>query len=258
MKNAVLSPNRSVAEANSEAIEQLPVAYFEMNALGLIVRVNQMACRQLQMDRETILNMAPWEFMASDEIEMSRGEFFEMMISDSDPEPVRRTFLTRNGQCRTYDLYRSRIFDAKGRPAGLRHAAIDITEAQIAHEQTREVRAWLESVLESISDPVLVTDGLGLVRYMNPAAEHMLGWRAWEVIGKAIEKGMPILSWISGDKHSLNHRMALNERCEGEAVILDRERREIQVEISTSPIVDRDTSITSGVVTILRGMKTSS
>jgi PAS domain S-box-containing protein len=252
MNDTLLSPNRPAAATSSEAIDQLPVAYFEMNALGKIVCANQMACDQLGMDHDAILNKTPWEFMASDEIEMSRGEFFEMMISDRDPEPVRRTFLTRLGQCRTYDLYRSRILDAKGRPAGLRHAAIDITEAQIAHEQTREARTWLESVLESIVEPVVVTDGLGLVRYMNPAAEQLLGWRGWELIGKAIEKGMPILSWISGDSKRLNHRMALDRHCQGDAVILDRERRELKVEISTSPILDRDNSVTSGVVTILR------
>jgi PAS domain S-box-containing protein len=252
MSDVLISQNRARGDEAFEVIEQLPVAYFEMNAMGNIVRVNQIACRQLQMERDTILGMSPWEFMASDEIEMSRGEFFEMMISDCDPEPVRRTFYTRSGLSRTYDLYRSRIFDPKGRPAGLRHAAIDITEAQIAHEQTREARVWLESVLESIGESVIVTDGLGMVRYLNPAAEHLLGWKSWELIGKAIEKGMPVLASGSGDHSVPNYSMALDKPWKGVVAVLNRERKQLTVDLSTSPILDRENSITTGVVTILR------
>lgn len=252
MSDALLGQQRAYAGESADAIDQLPIAYFEMNAMGIIVRVNRMACLQLAMDRDSILGMSPWDFMASDEIEMSRGEFFEMMISDVDPEPIRRTFLTRNGECRTYDLYRSRLRDAKGRPVGLRHVAVDITEAEIAHQQSREARIWLESVLESLGEAVIVTDGLGMVRYVNPSAEKLLGWKAWEMLGKAVEKCMPVLSWVSDDRTMLNHRMTLDQRCKGNAVVLDRERRQMNVEISTSPIVDRENSITTGVVTILR------
>ena len=46
--------------------------------------------------------------------------------------------------------------------------------------------------------------------------------------------------------------MALESRTKGIATLLDRERRELRVEISTSPIIDKESGFTTGVVTLLR------
>ena len=122
--------------------------------------------------------------------------------------------------------------------------SFDVTAAQFAHEETRQARQWLESVLESISEAIIVTDALGFVRTVNPAAEELLGWKAKELIGKMVD--------TSGDQKSLTHRIALERRTKGIATVLDHARRELCVEISTSPIVDKESGITAGVASVLR------
>jgi hypothetical protein len=49
----------------------------------------------------------------------------------------------------------------------------------------------------------------------------------------------------------LNFTMALEGHCRGIATILDRQRRELRLEIRTSPILEKGTGYTTGVVTVL-------
>ena len=73
-----------------------------------------------------------------------------------------------------------------------------------------------------------------------------------DLIGKMIEEGLPLISYSSADQRPLNHRIALAGRTRGIATVLDRARRELHVEISTSSIVDTASGITTGVVNVLR------
>jgi len=130
--------------------------------------------------------------------------------------------------------------------------SFDVTEAERANEEAFQSRLWLESVLESVSDAVIVMDALGFVRYLNPAAEVLSGWTSAELKGKVIEKGLPLLSYHSTDNSELNFRIAIDRPSNGVAVLLDRNRNELKVEISTSPIVDKDKGYTIGVVSVLR------
>lgn len=233
-------------------IEELPVAYFELNVVGVVTCANR-AARILHRDQQRdLVGRDIWEFVAEDEKTLGRKAFLAIMASGEEPPVIRRSLYNGVNEFRTYEMHRSLIRDAEGRPAGLRYAYIDVTEAQIAHEETHQARQWLESVLASVAEAVIVTDALGFVRTVNPAAEELLGWKAEELIGKVIEKGMPMLAYSSADQRSLTHRIALERRTKGIATVLDRARSQLRVEISTSPIVDKDNGFTTGVVNVLR------
>ena len=235
-----------------DAFDELPVAYLEIDAKGVILRANRTALALLPHETDALVGETVWNIMAADETEMSRAAFFKIMASGENPSPIRRSFYTCTGEFRTFELHRSLIRDAQGRPAGIRTVSFDVTEAQIAHEETQQARQWLESVLASITEAVMVTDALGFVCFVNPAAEELVGWSAPELIGKVIEKALPRLSYTSADGNPLSYRTVLERRTKGVATLLDRERRELRVEISTSPVFDRDRGFTTGVVTVLR------
>jgi PAS domain S-box-containing protein len=129
---------------------------------------------------------------------------------------------------------------------------LDVTEARKELEEAQRVRKWLESIMESVSDAVIVTDALGFIRAVNPAAEELFGWKAKELTGKVIEKALPMLSFASEKSKELSFTMELTGHCKGLATMLDRERREVRVDITTSPIVDKENGITTGVVSVVR------
>ena len=135
---------------------------------------------------------------------------------------------------------------------GVRGATIDVTETQVAQEKAYHARIRLESVLDSMPDAVLTTDSLGFVRSVNPATEALFGWKAAELQGKVIEKAISLLSYSSVDNVKLSFNMALQTRSKGIATLLDSERRKLRVEISTSPVVDKENGYTIGVVSLMR------
>jgi PAS domain S-box-containing protein len=227
-----------------DLIDELSVAYFEIDAQGIITRANRAACALHQVLENEFVGREVWESVAADEKDLGRSDFYAVMESGEEPPVVRRALYARSGEFRTYEMHRSFIRDAKGHPAGLRYISIDVTETQTAHEEAHQAHLWLESVLEAVAEAMIVTDALGFVRYINQAAEELSGWKAAELIGKEIEKGFPVLSYSSADEKSLTHRIALERRTKGIATVLDRNFNELQVEISTSPI--------NGVVSILR------
>lgn len=252
MNNIAMDPVALPDTSVTEALEELPVAYIELNAEGVVTRANRAARALHPHEQGEFIGRTMWDLMTTDEKEISRAAFFKIMESGDTPPPIRRTAYTSGGEFRTFELHRSLICDAGGKPAGVRMVTFDVTEAQLANEEVLQARLWLESVMASIPDAVIVTDGLGFVRNLNPAAEELTGWKAKELIGKVIEKGLPQLSYTSPDGESLTHRIALEKRTKGIAIVLDRARRELMVEISTSPIMNKESGFTTGVVSVLR------
>ena len=101
----------------------------------------------------------------------------------------------------------------------MRIAGVDVTEAHGAHEEAHRARMWLESVIESVAEAVIVTDALGFVRSIDQAATDLTGWTLLEIVGKAIERAMPVLSYSSADNKTLDFRVALTRRCHGTATV---------------------------------------
>jgi PAS domain S-box-containing protein len=237
-----------------DLIDELPVAYVEVDAQCMVTRANRAARDLLSAQGGELVGKPAWELMPFDEQGQGRAAFFQCLELDEEPPVVRRSIYTSRGGFRVCELHRSLIRDEHGHPAGMRYVSIDVNEAQIAHEEAHKSRQWLESVLASVPEAMIVTDALGFVRYVNPAVEELFGWKAEELIGKVVEKWMPLLSYSSstGDNNPPGHRKTLEQRCKGVATTLNRERKEICMEIGTSPIWDKENGYTIGVVYVMR------
>jgi PAS domain S-box-containing protein len=93
--------------------------------------------------------------------------------------------LARGGRPVPVSLSVSPVRDASGRIIGASKIARDITEQKRAAEELAEQREWLQTTLESIGDGLLATNVQGEVRYLNPVAEHLTGWRREDAEGRA-------------------------------------------------------------------------
>ncbi len=71
---------------------------------------------------------------------------------------------------------------------------------------------WLVTMLASMRDGVIATDANGLVRYLNPAGEHLTGWSSAEALGKRIEEIYPLTSLQGSHAPEFQLRRALVER----------------------------------------------
>jgi len=241
----------AMANTDMDAIDQLPIAYVEIGGDGVITRSNRAARAMHSPAEEEIAGMHVWDFSPQGQAEADRKAFLEMMRSGVEPPKIRRS-LYANGEFRTYELHRTLIRDAEGRAVGVRGVTFDVTEAENAHEEAHRARMWLESVLDSMTEAVVITDALGFIRSVNPATEALFGWTAEELKGKVIEKAFPLLEYFSESRVPLSFNMALHSGSRGIATLIDRERRELRVEISTSPVVDKENGFTIGVVSVMQ------
>jgi PAS domain S-box-containing protein len=112
------------------------------------------------------------------------------------------------------------------------------------HRVAQEViagRTWLGTILDGIRDCVVATDAEGRLRYLNPAAERLLGWRGDEASDKPIEEvyeltdlegrplaARPLRRVLAGDESATSER----------AMLLGRDGRRVPVEISATLVRD--------------------
>jgi PAS domain S-box-containing protein len=241
-------------QAAFDPIEELPVAYVEIDARGIVTRANRAACAMYSTDQGGIVGRHPWEFAPDGQAELDRNAFFATLNSSEDPPVIRRT-LYANGEFRTMQLHRTLMRDAEGRPTGICGASFDVTDYQNAHEEADRARTWMESVLGSMTEAVFTMDAMGSILSANPAAEEMFGWKGAELVGKAIDQVFEPQSYVSASGAQLTFNTALHTRSRGIAIFLDRQHRQVRVEITTSPILDTKSGFISGVVGVLRSVE---
>jgi two-component system, cell cycle sensor histidine kinase and response regulator CckA len=136
------------------------------------------------------------------------------------------------------------------------HTAIEI--ALYRHKVESRLQAleqWLEAVLGSMADAVVVTDKWGLVAMLNPAASQLTGWSQGEAVLKPLaevcrlvdpktrESVVTPIGQLLFDQATINWRNPM--------LLLDRGGGETLVDYTASPVRDAAHEET-GVVLIFR------
>lgn len=57
----------------------------------------------------------------------------------------------------------------------------------------RERENWLATILGTIGDAVIATDGQNKITYLNPSAERLTGWRAAEALNRPLEQVIELI-----------------------------------------------------------------
>ena len=73
--------------------------------------------------------------------------------------------------------------------------------------ELRQQRAWLNTVLGTMHDGVIVTDTFGTVQFINAHGEELTGWRSAMATGKSIKLVLPLMNAdldVSLDDHLLS------------------------------------------------------
>jgi PAS domain S-box-containing protein len=248
-------PNTSIPDTS--ILDELPLPYIEIDSHGVITRANRATLELHPLDRGQLIGRIAWDLMAADEKDQSFAAYCSTLESGREPGVVLRSLCDRSGQFRTYEMHRKLVRDAEGRPTGMRMMCVDVTEAKKDLDEARGAHLVLESVFNSIGEAVIATDAVGFIRSVNPAAEKLLGFKAGALIGMSIEEGLPIVATLPAARSESIFTAWLERRMKGFATILDRERREIHVGISASPIQDKGNGSTVGVVILLREVEIS-
>ncbi len=96
--------------------------------------------------------------------------------------------MTVNGQTYHFHTVRFPILDDQGNMISFAVMARDMTEEVMLQKEVRMHKEYLENILEHSSDMIITTNRQGFIVTINPAGEHMLGYRREEILGVDIAK----------------------------------------------------------------------
>jgi PAS domain S-box-containing protein len=129
------------------------------------------------------------------------------------------------------------------RPFDEKQIFATIETALIRHElesKLRQSRQWLNTTLTSIGDGVIATDEQGLVRFINPTAMDLTGWRHTDAIGKSLTSVLSVVDEISRKPIDLlgagNKYLHQNSKHSFEGLLLSENGRLVPVEANLTSI----------------------
>jgi diguanylate cyclase (GGDEF)-like protein/PAS domain S-box-containing protein len=160
--------------------------------------------------------------------------------------------LILNGQNFHHETHYIPHLDEDGKVLGFYAMSFDITARKDAQDELFKEHERLDVTLSSIGDAVITSDKSGNVTYLNPVAERMTGWTNTEASGKPLDHVFNVVNINTRRKTPNPLAQALRENrivsLEPDAVLIRRDRREIDIEDSAAPIHDRAGGVIGGVL----------
>ncbi len=154
--------------------------------------------------------------------------------------------LRKDGRAISISLTVSPILDEAGQIVGASTIARDVTERKRAASSA----TLLASIVNSSDDAITAKSLDGIITSWNPAAEHIYGYSAQEILGKAIS----VLSHPDrpDEMDVILEKIRRGERVEHyETMRVRKDGRTISISLTVSPILDEAGKIV-GVSTIAR------
>ena len=158
---------------------------------GKFIEVNEVACQLLGYKREELLQLSHLDIIAPEELSNVPQIREELFVEKENCFEI--DVVTKDGRKITLEI-NIRLFNLNGQPTVL-SIARDITERKRAEEalrtsekQQRETKDYLDNIIKSSVDAIVVVDMEGIVRGWNKGAEDYMGYTADEVIGTSNEK----------------------------------------------------------------------
>ncbi len=132
----------------------------------------------------------------------------------------------------------------------------NIEMAIFKHEMDRRLReseAWFSVTFNSIGDAVIATDEKGLVKFMNPMAESVTGWKQTEAGGKPLDEVFNVSSLEGYGKPALFAQEGSDPEGAGDAsehyqVLTTKDARTLIIDTRAAPIQDMSGAVFGTVV----------
>ena len=110
---------------------------------GIITRANRATLALHHPEQGELIGKSAWDLLAIDEKNRSTAAFLSLMASGEDPPVICRSIFDCSGRFRTYEIHRTMIRTADGKPAGMRMIFMDVTERNNALEEAqRNFNGW--------------------------------------------------------------------------------------------------------------------
>jgi diguanylate cyclase (GGDEF)-like protein/PAS domain S-box-containing protein len=179
---------------------------------------------------------------------------FREVFKTGEPYMVEHRFLVPGGGT-VWSMVRGQVeLDRNGRVARVIGVSADITERKRAEHDLQREKERAQVTLASISDGVVRTDVGGLIDFLNPSAEKLLGIALPGVHGQQLSSAYRVF-----DMENHKARPNVVEAClagqhvvepAGASLLVRRDGTEVAVRESAAPIFDVDGGLVGAVLVI--------
>lgn len=150
-------------------------------------------------------------------------------------------------------LERAKITEPFGyilKPFNERELHINIEIAFYKHKMERELRQsekWLAAILKNLGEAVIATNKKGIIKFMNPFAEAITGWKQEDALGKPLTTAFNIINEETNEQVESPVIKAIREDIfyglAENTILVTKEHIQIPVDIIGSTIKDDKGSI---------------
>lgn len=158
-------------------LESTNDAYVAVNSSFEVDYFNHQAERMFHVARDQVIGRPVWDVLP----EMS-NTFFDQFRRAM----VEKTVLAFEGYYSPTDVWIET--QAYPNPVGLSVFFRDITQRRRADNLLRERELHLRTLLDNMMDGVMTINSRSIIQTFNPAAQHMTGYLANEVVGENVQK----------------------------------------------------------------------
>ena len=150
---------------------------------------NVIDCNQATLDmggfssKEEVIGKNCFEFVA--EKDQQRAMItLKKILEQGSAKNAEYTFSTKDGCKYTAELFASVIKDSSGKPTGFVTITKTTTESKQREAAARKSEIPYWALIENSSDIIQVVDSKGVIRYVSPSVQRILGYKPEELIGR--------------------------------------------------------------------------
>ena len=171
------------------------------------------------------------------------------------PQVFERTITTASGDVRHVHITYTPDREGNDGPVrGMFAQMTDITERKLMEEELFSEKERMRLTLQSIGDAVLCTDAQGRVTYINPVAQRMTGWQAFDAADQDVDVVAPLYH-NNGERvepSPVRQALGSGKPCgPTRGVVLHRkDGHRYVVEETASPITDRHGHLNGAVMVL--------
>ena len=142
---------------------QAPVGYQDVDASGIITRVNDKECSLRGLRADEMIGRGTWELFPEPHQKRVREEMRRKLSGEASLVPIQRNILRPDGRLLTFEVHESLLRDARGKVIGMRSASVDMTEPTKKQEQVWQATSELNAVFQAFPDLFLRLDSSGII-----------------------------------------------------------------------------------------------
>ena len=175
-------------------MQHLPGLAWIKDLQGHYVYANEAAELVFQTPRERLYGRTDEEIFPQDVADRFKENDREALINETGVQVV-ETLKHQDGVLHHSIVSKFPILGADGRPVLIGGMAIDITARKQAEQlllesesEARRLLALNQTIMMNMGEGLYTLDSQGLVTYVNPEAERLLGWTSGELLGRSMHQ----------------------------------------------------------------------